>query len=174
MLVHHVPHEQNRMRGHGLALAAMDTTIRVEKNSTLRTATVEKNNDGEEGERITFTLESFEIGKDPETGEPTTAPIVKPATVPNHSAVTAEAKLSKNQRTMFSLLHAAGPGGLTTEQWNERARNEGVGVNRKADVYDVRIALKSKGLVRQYGDRWNAVARNTLSQIASNPLIHRG
>jgi len=154
MLVHHVPHEQNRMRGHGLALAAMDTTIRVEKTGDIRVATIEKNNDGEEGERIAFTLESFELGRDPETKEPTTAPIVRPATATTHP-VTTEVKLAKNQQTMLSLLHAAGPGGLTTEQWNERARNEGVGVKRKADLYDIRAALKAKGLVRQYGERWS-------------------
>ena len=39
---------------------------------------------------------------------------------------------------MFSLLQRAGSGGLTTEEWNERARNEGIGVNRKADLYDIR------------------------------------
>jgi hypothetical protein len=56
---------------------------------------------------------------------------------------------------MFSILHGAGPGGPTTERCNELARNEGLGVNRKADLYDLREALKSKGLVRQYADRWN-------------------
>jgi hypothetical protein len=57
---------------------------------------------------------------------------------------------------MFSILRGAGASGLTTEQWNERARNEGVGLTRKADLYDIREALKSKGLVRHYADRWNA------------------
>jgi hypothetical protein len=56
---------------------------------------------------------------------------------------------------MYSLLRDAGASGLTTEQWNERARNEGVGLTRKADLYDIRAALKAKGIVRQYGDRWN-------------------
>ena len=67
-------------------------------------------------------------------------------------------KLTKNQQTMFSLLHGTGAAGLTTERWNELARNEGLGVNRKADLYDIRCALKSKGLARQYGDRWNVCA----------------
>jgi hypothetical protein len=154
MLVHHVPHEQNRMRGHGLALAAMDTTIRIEKNGTLRTATVEKNNDGEEGECIAFTLESFELGKDPETGEPTIALIVKAATAPSCPTATIEARLSKNQRTMFSILHDAGAHGLPLEDWNERTKAAGVGVNRRADLYDIRSALKAKNLVRETATGW--------------------
>ena len=48
----------------------MDTTIHVEKLSDVRTATVLKANDSEEGERVVFTLESVTIG--PET----TAPVV--------------------------------------------------------------------------------------------------
>lgn len=55
----------------------------------------------------------------------------------------------------FSILHGAGPGGLTTERWYDMARNEGLGVNLKADLYDNREALRSKGIVREYGDRWN-------------------
>jgi hypothetical protein len=57
---------------------------------------------------------------------------------------------------MFSLLQGAGAAGLTTEQWNERARAVDIGTKRKADLYDIREKLKSKELVRQYGDRWNA------------------
>jgi hypothetical protein len=66
-----------------------------------------------------------------------------------------EPKLTKNQQTMFSILHGAGGPGLTTERWNELARHEGIGMTRKADLYDIREALKSKRLVRHYGDRWN-------------------
>ena len=47
---------------------------------------------------------------------------------------------------MFSLLRGAGASGLTTDRWNELARNEGLGVSRKADLYDIRAALKAKGL----------------------------
>ena len=148
--VHHVPiNAGERLRGHGALLGALDTTINVEKLANgQRTATVIKANDSEEGQRITFTLKSVDIGIE------TTAPVVVQAEE-QPRITSSEPRLTKNQQTMFSLLHAAGPGGLTTEQWNERARNEGVGVKRKADLYDIRAALKSKGIVRQYGDRWN-------------------
>ena len=49
LLLHHVPHESDRMRGHGNLLGAVDTTIRVEKGIVHRTATVIKANDAHEG-----------------------------------------------------------------------------------------------------------------------------
>ena len=58
-------------------------------------------------------------------------------------------------KTAYNLGSLEGSG-LTTDRWNELARNEGLGVTRKADLYDIRSALKSKSLVRQYADRWNA------------------
>ena len=147
--VHHVPIDAGeRLRGHGALLGALDTTINVEKFSNeLRTATVIKANDSEEGERITFKLESVTIG--PET----TAPLVVPA-VDLPRGVTGE-RLTKNQQTMFSLLHATGQTGLTTDEWNARARAAGIGVTRRADLVDYRLALKAKNLVREYADRWH-------------------
>jgi AAA domain len=152
LLTHHVPHDQNRMRGHGALLAACDTTLRIE-GGDLRTATVEKTNDGAEGERIAFAIESVDLGSDPQTGDVTTAPVIRPTDLPK--AITAEPRLTKNQKTMLSLLHTAGPNGLTTEAWNEKARAAGIGINRRADLVDIHIALKSKHLVREYNDRWN-------------------
>ena len=58
---------------------------------------------------------------------------------------------------MFSILHAAGNAGLSTEGWNDQARAAGIGIKRKADLYDIREALKAKNLVRFFGDRWNSV-----------------
>jgi hypothetical protein len=151
--LHHMPAEAERMRGHGSLLGAMDTTILVTKSGNVRTATVVKANDSEEGAQIAFTLESVTVGTDAD-GNPTTAPIVRQAEA--SPALAAEGpKLTKNQQTMFSLLQGAGASGLTTERWYEMARNEGLGVKRKADLCDIRTALKSKGIVRQYGDRWN-------------------
>jgi RecA-family ATPase len=149
--VHHMPQDGERMRGHGALLGALDTTIHVEKTGELRTARVVKSNDSEEGEQVAFTLESVTIGQDGDTE--TTAPIVVPADV-TAKPVAVGPKLTKNQQTMFSILHGAGSSGLSTEQWNEGARQAGLGGTRKADLYDFRAALKSKGVVHQYGDRW--------------------
>jgi hypothetical protein len=85
--VHHMPQDgAELLRGHGALLGAMDTTVHVEKLSDdVRGATVMKANDSEEHERVTFTLESVEIG--PET----TAPVVVAA---DPLMVTATAKRS--------------------------------------------------------------------------------
>jgi hypothetical protein len=113
--------------------------------------TVEWMKDGAEGETIASRLELVEIGMDAD-GDPIGSCVVVPIEVP--AATTTEPKLSKNQQTMFSILHAAGPSGLTGDQWNVQAREAGLGERRKADLVDFKIALKAKGLVRQYGDRW--------------------
>lgn len=55
--LHHIPIDgQQRMRGHGALLGACDTTVSVEKHDTIRSATIDKQNDGDEGERVTFAL----------------------------------------------------------------------------------------------------------------------
>jgi len=71
--VHHMPHDGDRMRGHGALLGAMDTTLHVVKSAGGRSATVVKANDSEEGECVAFDLESVQIGDDG-----TTAPVVIP------------------------------------------------------------------------------------------------
>jgi hypothetical protein len=147
MWLHHVPHDGDRMRGHGALLGAMDTTLHVVKGDNTRRATVVKANDSEEGATITFTLESVEIGADG-----TTAPVVVPTEAT--AAEPAGPKLTKNQQTLFGILHSAGGAGLTTEEWNSRGREQDIGARRKADLYDIREALRSKGLVLQAGDRW--------------------
>jgi len=58
---------------------------------------------------------------------------------------------------MFAILHSAGSAGLTIEQWNTEAREAGIGLKRRPDLYDVRTQLKAKGLVREYGERWTVV-----------------
>jgi hypothetical protein len=148
--VHHMPHDGDRMRGHGALLGAMDTTLHVCKAGTGRTATVVKANDSEEGECITFDLESVQIGEDG-----TTAPVVIAINQTRGRSVANEPKLKGNQQTMFAILHSAGSAGMTIEQWNAEAREAGIGLKRRPDLYDLRTQLKSKGLVREYGERWS-------------------
>jgi RecA-family ATPase len=79
LAVHHIPVDgTQRLRGHGALLGACDTTISVEKVGKLRTATVAKQNDGDEGEKVVFDLISVELSHNPETDEATTAPVVIP------------------------------------------------------------------------------------------------
>ena len=47
-------------------------------------------------------------------------------------------------------------GGLTVEEWNEEAREAGLGKNRPADLYDLRNALKAKRLAHEGQGRWYA------------------
>lgn len=147
LLVHHIPHDGERMRGHGALLGAVDTTIAVVNTGSVRTAKVVKANDSEEGEGISFTIEGVEISPDG-----TTAAVAVPTDTP--APMAAEPRMKPNHRTMFTLLHDAGAGGLLTEDWNEKGRQAGIGKKRRADLVDIRSSLKSKGLVREMGDRW--------------------
>jgi hypothetical protein len=150
--IHHMPHDGDRMRGHGALLGAMDTTLHVCKSGASRSATVVKANDSEEGESIAFDLESIQIGEDG-----TTAPVVRSVNHDRGRPIANEPKLKGNQQTMFAILHSAGSAGLTVEEWNTEAREAGIGLKRRPDLYDLRTQLKSKGLVREYGDRWTVV-----------------
>ncbi|MET3838746.1 AAA family ATPase [Bradyrhizobium sp. OAE829] len=100
--VHHMPHEGDRMRGHGALLGAMDTTLHVVKSAGGRSATVVKANDSEEGERVAFDLESIEIGDDG-----TTAPVVVPLDGANLQSSTAKRKISPKQRLALEALTEA-------------------------------------------------------------------
>ncbi len=155
MIVHHVPQDgSQRMRGHGALLGACDTTFKVEKLGKARSMTVDKTNDGEEGERIVFELISVEIAFDEEICEATTAPV---AIAYEGEAIQPQApgqKLSRNQQTMFGILYEAGPAGLTTDEWYERAKDAGIGVKRRADLVDCRNALKAKKLIFEGQRGW--------------------
>ena len=103
LLLHHVPHESDRMRGHGNLLGAVDTTIRVEKGIVHRTATVIKANDAHEGEQVGFSLESVELPSGSQ------APVVVPiglVSVPR-AGIGAGKKLNPNQRRFVDILRTA-------------------------------------------------------------------
>jgi AAA domain len=107
-LLHHVPHEADRMRGHGSLFGAVDTTVHIVKGVATRSGTVVKDNDGSDGQRVDFILESVEISRDPDTGQETTAPVVLRVT---QATVAAEAsgkqKLNDNQLRFIQLLQRA-------------------------------------------------------------------
>lgn len=105
LMLHHIPADgQQRPRGHGALLAACDTTFHIEQSGNVRTLTVKKSNDADEGERVAFTLESVELHYDEETGVTTGAPVVVPFDGPVPKAA-ASRKLSGKHRLALDALN---------------------------------------------------------------------
>jgi AAA domain len=152
-IVHHCGVDDSRPRGHTSLTGAADAQIAVKRDASDNiVATLQWMKDGPEGAVIVSRLESVELGTDAD-GDPITSCIVVPVDAqPNKS--TNEPKLTPNQKTMFSILHDAGPGGLTTTEWNDLTRAAGIGTARKATLHDIRSWLKARGLVRDHCDRW--------------------
>jgi len=151
-IVHHSGIDASRPRGHTSLSGSVESQLACKRGDTGEViVTVELAKDFAEGVEIFSRLETVELGVDPD-GDAITSLIVLPAETPLSS--TAEPRLSKNQQTLFSILHDAGAAGLVLEEWNSRARDAGIGVKRKADLYDIRSNLLSKGLIRRSGDRW--------------------
>jgi len=154
-LVHHIPQDgKERLRGHGALLGACDTTLCVSgTGSGVRTCTLDKSNDAIEGAQVSFKFHTVELHRD-EDGTVTTAPVIMPAEAPAASIGPQGPKLTANQRSMLNILDDAGPSGLTLDEWNERARAEGLGVTRRMSLMDYRKALKDKKLIHTYAERW--------------------
>jgi hypothetical protein len=57
---------------------------------------------------------------------------------------------------MLTILNEAGGEGLLLGEWNDKAKALGIGVNRRATLYDAQQALKQAKLAHSYGERWYA------------------
>lgn len=150
-IVHHCGVDATRPRGHTSLTGAVEVQLAVKKSEDgVVTVTLERAKDLEEGAEIFSKLEQVEVGIDPD-GDPITSLVV----VPSEAAPIVSTKLSKNQQTMYSILHTAGAAGLMTEDWYAKTKAAGVGTKRHADLYDIREALRGKHLVHEFGGRWN-------------------
>src|SRR5262249_1054431 len=146
VIVHHCGVEGTRPRGHTSLTGAADAQVAVKRSAAGNVvATVEWMKDGPEGAEIVSRLSPISIGRNGE-GDHVTACPAEPADGEAAPSGSAGPKLNANQTTMFSFLHRAGQGGLTVEDWNEQARQAGLGVKRKADLYDMREVLRSRGV----------------------------
>jgi hypothetical protein len=144
-------------RGSNAILGDVDMMVEI-SGDIVRTATVTKANDSPEGPLFSFTSEIHEFGTD-EDGDPITVNIVSsdPVSTSQPETLKRGPKLKPNQETVFAILHSAGRAGLLLEDWNNQAKDAGIGIKRKADLTDIRNALLSKRMVRTYGDRWYVV-----------------
>ena len=117
IIVHHCGIVGTRPRGHTSLIGAADAQLAIARSGEISTLTVEFMKDGEEGEVLAFKLETVTVDVD-RYSVPITSCVVVPAEVEAITATTV--KLTKNQQTMFSILHSAKR--LTTDEWNEQAR----------------------------------------------------
>jgi hypothetical protein len=169
LVIHHVPQGQLRLRGHGSLLGSMDTTVSLEKsNSGSVTATIDKNNDGPEGQAIAFRLEAVELCRDPETGEITTAPVVIPAEVIPQKAGRKKKPLSPKYELARRALAGLASGSLAkpppddwvlppainivpTELWRDVLLRDGVldkeDPNVRKRFWDLKNSLAAKNVI---------------------------
>lgn len=162
-LIHHSPADgSQRPRGHTTLLAAVDTSIGVEKIREVRVAKVHKQNDGIEGEELGFTLQSIEIADDG-----TTAPVVVEANAPERSkkgarqlsdrdknALRLLTELSKEQRQSMTDGHP-NVRAVDVDVWRRELFDRGVldaqKKNPRSDFQRVRNKLKERGLADERG-----------------------
>ena len=151
--LHHIPADgTQRLRGHGALLGACDTTIKVENLHSYYAATVDKVNDGPDGEQVAFELKGVELHFDPETNTTTTAPVVIPTEAP--AIVPKGPTVSPNQRSVLNIVADAKADGIIQDDLFDRAREIGIGTSRRATLYDICRALKDKGLAYEFNGRW--------------------
>jgi hypothetical protein len=150
-LIGHTGKDEARgARGSNALLGDVDLMVTISGDLT-KTATVTKANDAPEGPLFSFKSEVIDFGTD-EDGDPRTINIVSGEECGSAPAPHREPKLSTNQRVMYRLLVDAGATGLTVEAWNDLAKENGI--TTKQRHYEARMALKDKGLVREYAGRW--------------------
>lgn len=154
IIVHHCGINDKRPRGHTSLTGAADAQISIKRDKAKNIiATLEWMKDGPEGEVFASALENVDVGED-DDGDNITSCVVVPVDAPPPSTGDRGPKLTANQSTMLTVLGEAGPDGLTVDEWNEKAREVGIGTKRKATLYDIRNKLKDKKLVHSTMDRW--------------------
>lgn len=153
-LIGHTGKDETRgARGSNALLGDVDVMVTI-GGDEIKTATITKANDAAEGALFSFKSEVHEFGAD-EDGDPITVNVVSSDEVSLQSATKSrEPKLTESQEAMLRLLRDAGSSGLSTADWNTRARDIGIGVNRKATLHNLKAQLKDRNLVREYNDVW--------------------
>jgi hypothetical protein len=151
LVVHHCGVNDSRPRGHTSLTGAADARLAVTRDAAKNILVdVEFMKDGEGSERIVSALESVEVGKD-EDGDIITSCVVVEAET---TEVARSGQLTKNQQTYLSILKVHEP--IRTEPLNEKLRDAGIGVKRKADLVDLRMALQGKGLIYEGMNGWSS------------------
>jgi hypothetical protein len=146
--------ESRGPRGSNAADGDNDVSLQIRNDGPTKGVDIYKANELPEGPLMRFKMEPFDTGLRDGDGDSVEVWIAAAETIDAGPRTTAK-PLSKNEKTMLAILHAAGAQGLMMEEWNDLARAQDIGVRRKADLWDIRKTLKDKTMVREYGGRWN-------------------
>ena len=104
IIVHHCGVDGTRPRGHTSLTGTVDAQLAVKRDVADNVlVTVEHMKDGPEGDVIGSRLERVELGVD-EDGDPITSCVIVPVEI-SETKATEGPRLTKNQQTMFSILH---------------------------------------------------------------------
>jgi len=153
IVVHHCGVNDSRPRGHTSLTGAADAQLAVKRDiATNVVVTVEFMKDGEAGTELLSKLDLFEIGMD-EDEEPITCGVLVEAEAP--AKAMREAKLTRNQQTYLAILKAHEP--IMLDALNDKLREAHIGLKRKADLVDLRLALQGKGLIYEGRNGWSTV-----------------
>jgi len=153
IIVHHHGIDETRPRGHTSLQGAVSAQIKItrdEQNNIV--AEIEDMRDGPEGAQVLSRLVVVDVGED-RAGKPLTSAAVEPVDPGVGASGRKLPKLTKNQKTFFSILQSA-PNGLASAEWFEQARQAGLGTKRHADLHNLRTSLKNRGLVLQAENKW--------------------
>ena len=146
--------ESRGARGSNAGKGDNDVELQV-RNGLIKSVEISKANELPEGPLMRFRMEPYDTGLKDDEGKPVEVWIPASEKIAAGEAAPREVKPTRNQQTMFNLLCVAGPNGLTLDEWNERARAEDIGVKRRADLVDIRMALKgTHKMVHEYAGRW--------------------
>jgi hypothetical protein len=143
-LVHHVPlGNDGRMRGHGSAPGAADTTVRVEKQNGVVTVAIDKGSDLPEDEkpRLAFRFKSITVSEEPHRTASVMVQAEDQAAAPSKKSKQ-QRKLSDRQQLALDALNSCAadvgkpppaifglPQGLiavTLDQWRDELLRRGI------------------------------------------------
>jgi hypothetical protein len=114
VVIHHCGIDGTRPRGSTALTGAVDAQLSVKRDASDRVIVeVEYMKDGPEGDLIASRLNPVEVGKD-QDGEAITSCVIVPTEITDRQD-RGDPRLTKNQKTMFSILHDAGERGLSLE-----------------------------------------------------------
>jgi AAA domain len=171
-LVHHVPlGNGDRMRGHGAAAGAADTTVRVEKQNGIVTVAIDKGSDLPEDEkpRLFFRFRSVILTEDPPRTSSVMAQAEDQAAAATGKKSKQSRKLSDRQQLALDALNSCAadvgkpppatfslPQGLiavTMDQWRDELFRRGIipkdHKNPRAAFQQIRESLEARAIAAE-------------------------